>query len=622
MGPDEAMARRSDGRMSARAGHRRGLGAMRCFRLMLGVLLYASPALAQTLTGTAAVIDGDTLEIQGERIDLYGIDAPETAQPCVRNGRQWPCGRRASGALAEMIGDKPVACEGRERGTDGRLLAVCRRDGADLNARMVREGWALAERRHGRAYVDAQARAEAGHAGIWAGAFVPPRNWRQVRQTAPQERPSAQEGPAPREGPAPTAEAAAPAEAPAPAESAAPAEAASVRAASPVDWAVDPFTEGGLFPIARLDKTVSVPDLTSENVGLQMEMEATGERGDIGLVTEWTAALLAGQSNMREVVIAQADLGIPWVEGRHDSGWVIEVAHQPSLYWPAYLLTGDNKYIDKLREQWSVYESRTERGIPIPSVELQVRANAWGLRTLAELAAVREDFRPQLDEVRNFHETHMERLLAHDYGNPSWIGPGGVNPGRAATCMITGREGRRGGFGGFALWQHAYLLQVLVHTVALHAQWRPLVEQYYQCFWHRLMQDDAFILLGIGRNLRLIRERVPFGEPEPDTADAWHDNWPDIIEATLRDVDEQIGTEDDVPAYDLPRDAFPPAAWGESANVRGIRMQIIRAGIAAAAHVGIENAAADYAKMAQEVDRKIPDGASRDFRWAIIPRRE
>jgi endonuclease YncB( thermonuclease family) len=46
------------------------------------VTLISSPAFAETITGQASVIDGDTLEIHGRRIRLSGIDASESSQLC------------------------------------------------------------------------------------------------------------------------------------------------------------------------------------------------------------------------------------------------------------------------------------------------------------------------------------------------------------------------------------------------------------------------------------------------------------------------------------------------------------------------------------------------------------
>ncbi len=62
--------------------------------LILALILIATPALAD-VAGPTTVIDGDTLEIHGQQIRLYGIDAPESRQLCRLEGKPWQCGKDA-----------------------------------------------------------------------------------------------------------------------------------------------------------------------------------------------------------------------------------------------------------------------------------------------------------------------------------------------------------------------------------------------------------------------------------------------------------------------------------------------------------------------------------------------
>jgi hypothetical protein len=63
--------------------------------LTIALCLLATPALAD-VAGAASVIDDDTIEVQGQRIRLHGIDAPESRQLCRLDGKPWQCGQDAA----------------------------------------------------------------------------------------------------------------------------------------------------------------------------------------------------------------------------------------------------------------------------------------------------------------------------------------------------------------------------------------------------------------------------------------------------------------------------------------------------------------------------------------------
>ena len=130
--------------------------------LLAVALAFPAPALAD-ITGTASVIDGDTIEIHGQRIRFHGIDAPESRQTCVASSEVWRCGQKAALALSDFIGPSPVTCE--KQGTDryGRTIATCYVRGEDIEAWMVLNGWALAYRQYSLDYVGEEAAAQHAH---------------------------------------------------------------------------------------------------------------------------------------------------------------------------------------------------------------------------------------------------------------------------------------------------------------------------------------------------------------------------------------------------------------------------------------------------------------------------
>ena len=133
-----------------------------------------------TIVGKAWVIDGDTIEIAGTRIRLEGIDAPEWDQTCTdTQGKPWPCGRAATGELKAHVRGRELTCKARAFDRYKRVLAVCALpDGSDINAWMVRQGWAV-DYGFARIYESEQAEAEKARRGIWAGSFMSPSQWRQ-----------------------------------------------------------------------------------------------------------------------------------------------------------------------------------------------------------------------------------------------------------------------------------------------------------------------------------------------------------------------------------------------------------------------------------------------------------
>ncbi len=131
-----------------------------------------------TMAGRLRLSDGDSLELDGVRVRLIGIDAPESDQTCVLAGQSHPCGREAREHLLHLVAGRDVACSWSGEDKYGRRLGRCRAGDTDLNAAMVRSGWAVAYGGYEAEEVDARAHRR----GLWSGDFTWPEDFRRDKR--------------------------------------------------------------------------------------------------------------------------------------------------------------------------------------------------------------------------------------------------------------------------------------------------------------------------------------------------------------------------------------------------------------------------------------------------------
>ena len=145
-------------------------------RLLIPLLALGLAAAAPVTT----IVDGDTFVLGGERVRLWGVDAPEGRQVCLDSqDRSFRCGARARSVLQALIGRRAVTCLEKDRDAYGRLVGQCRAGTTDLGKAMVSAGWAVEYRQYsGGAYAATEAEARAAKRGLWAGTFEKPDQWR------------------------------------------------------------------------------------------------------------------------------------------------------------------------------------------------------------------------------------------------------------------------------------------------------------------------------------------------------------------------------------------------------------------------------------------------------------
>ena len=131
--------------------------------------------------GSSVVTDGDTIKILHNKIRLYGIDAPERNQKCIKNKKKYNCGVVATEALIKKINKNAVKClTQKNKDRYNRFIGICFVEQENLNKWMVRNGYAIAYRRYSKNYILDENFAKKNKLGLWSGVFLNPEKWRKL----------------------------------------------------------------------------------------------------------------------------------------------------------------------------------------------------------------------------------------------------------------------------------------------------------------------------------------------------------------------------------------------------------------------------------------------------------
>ena len=124
------------------------------------------------------IIDGDTINLNNEKIRFTGIDTPELKQTCNKNNEIIYCGIQARQLLINKIGKNKVNCIKEGKDQYKRTLAECFVNDLSLSRFLVRQGYAFAYRKYSKKFIEDENFAKNNNMGIWSMKFEYPWDWR------------------------------------------------------------------------------------------------------------------------------------------------------------------------------------------------------------------------------------------------------------------------------------------------------------------------------------------------------------------------------------------------------------------------------------------------------------
>jgi endonuclease YncB( thermonuclease family) len=140
------------------------------------------------IKGKPRAIDGKTLVINGQKLQLFGIDAPEFDQMCQKKETHQPfqCGVISAHKLKRMVDHVPeVSCTEKGHTSTGVLLVSCYDGRIDISEQIILKGWAIVDenasvKKYKR--IEQFVKFDTVNEVIWQADFIKPWEWRKGKR--------------------------------------------------------------------------------------------------------------------------------------------------------------------------------------------------------------------------------------------------------------------------------------------------------------------------------------------------------------------------------------------------------------------------------------------------------
>jgi hypothetical protein len=378
-----------------------------------------------------------------------------------------------------------------------------------------------------------------------------------------------------------------------------------------------------------------------DTAGVVVAVGGTGERHDIGPVTEYQAHfLVTGSKESLAALRAQAEAaasmpmhirdentsapvdflqypgldwyytgtGEPWVkgneairgpDGKKTGEWTLNAAHDPALNYLPYLLTDDPYHLEELQFQgnqtlgYSSYH-RSETGLQLVYPG-ETRAFAWSMRTMFQLAKVT----PEATPAWLLPRAHWRRIVAD---NLKWFTAHYVdNPSPVCSVFHAGTR-----IDSIAAWQEDFLALCLGWGVHLgFEEWRKAYRWKLQSSLDRSNGTSGwppqwccpyyFYAAKAEPEDMLYSERSP--------PDIWFKSWAEAWKAYQADEENEV------------REPFSNKwSWAQPNSPH--YLIYLRGVLAFATHLGVEEARGPF----EFVDRMAKGERFMLYKWAIAPK--